>query len=323
MKTLQKLFSNNSEYDHKNILNKSPIKIKNDFLDKIEKGVSIEELEKLQKENNISIFKYKTQITVHGIFDNIDDLYVFGYKNIIQNKNKSLGIKWNAIDEIKRMDIAKKIYYLGFEYKRNSSKNSFYKMELFDDNNIDKLKEKYTSLYKKIDTSLFKGYKDLKLVKTPYGLNYIILEFSIGSIYEKNIDKFLSCIGYSQESHQAYKDKENLEIEKRKQKRLKEEKERKEKRDRELKENKDFKFIKEHFKKVEKIQDDGEYIKFGFNYKSDTIFTKIKIKTIKGKRFKRIEKKQFDTLKEALDFNDFCFRWSKTLNGCNITAYKM
>lgn len=61
------LFKKSSSYDKKHIKNLSAKKVPAALLQAVEKGCSIETLEKLAK--GFPICKYQTQITVHGIFD--------------------------------------------------------------------------------------------------------------------------------------------------------------------------------------------------------------------------------------------------------------
>lgn len=65
--------------------------------DELESGVTIERLESLR----VPVYRYQTQITIHGLFTHAPDR-VAGYKSLIVNQNKSLGVKYAAIDAEKK-----------------------------------------------------------------------------------------------------------------------------------------------------------------------------------------------------------------------------
>ena len=66
--------------------------------EEIEKGVSIESLESL----NVPVYRYKTQITIHGVLPDIGNEIVNGYKSIIQNGNGTCGVRYIAVDGAKK-----------------------------------------------------------------------------------------------------------------------------------------------------------------------------------------------------------------------------
>lgn len=143
------------DFDKKNKLNRAADhKFTVDFLNKIEKeGLTYEQL--LELESNVPIFKYFTQITVHGIFDTEITVYgVGGYKNLIINKNKSLGIRYNAIDYRKKLTLAKLVAATSkIGYVRNSTENYF----SFVSRNAAETKE----VFDRINTDLFLGTKQM------------------------------------------------------------------------------------------------------------------------------------------------------------------
>ena len=116
-------FKSHSEYDRKNKLNRSKVLMTEAELNQIEKGVTIENIDELSKK--VKIFKYQTQITIHGKFPEIGCGCIFGYKHVFQNKNKSVGIRYGCVDETKRQYLSPRLKTIGFSYSRNSVKQSF------------------------------------------------------------------------------------------------------------------------------------------------------------------------------------------------------
>jgi hypothetical protein len=108
MENIEQIFIKESNFDSKSILNKLDKNIDKSILEQIESGVTLEFLNQLSNKG-IPVLKYKTQITIHGLFPELTNNYFLGYKNIFQNKNKSIGVKYNAIDENKRGLIAERL----------------------------------------------------------------------------------------------------------------------------------------------------------------------------------------------------------------------
>jgi hypothetical protein len=82
-------------------LNTAPRTIPNITLDTIERdGLTLESLSGV----NVPVYKYRTQITIHGLWPETDG-YCFGYKNLVQNKNGSFGVRYAAIDGRKKRTI--------------------------------------------------------------------------------------------------------------------------------------------------------------------------------------------------------------------------
>ena len=100
----KKLFEKSGDFDKKNKLNRSKKLVPLDLIESIEKkGITIEQLEELK----FPVFKYKTQITIHGQFPDLSENRIFGYKSVFQNKNNSVGIRYIAIDAEKKRFLSK------------------------------------------------------------------------------------------------------------------------------------------------------------------------------------------------------------------------
>jgi len=82
-----------------------------------EKGITSEQL----KELHVPVFKYKTQITIHGLFPEIGAGRIGGYKFLIRNQNGSLGVKYNAVDHAKKERIYSYLHHHGYGIDKNST----------------------------------------------------------------------------------------------------------------------------------------------------------------------------------------------------------
>ena len=186
MKAIETFFTSGN-FDSKNITNKSNKFVSQKDIDLLESdGATYELLEKL----DVPVFKYKTQITIHGIFPELTNNYIGGYKNIFQNKNLSIGCKYTAIDRFKKKNIFSHVQkYLGeWGITNNSTEYSIYKCSKYF-----RTKEDYAELLplfqdtaKKINTKLFFGGVDVYLSKSFFGY-FMVLKLSIGAIKESNV----------------------------------------------------------------------------------------------------------------------------------------
>lgn len=199
---VETILESDVNFDTPKKLNRSDIKVSDDIIKEIEeKGMSIERLEDLK----LPIFKYQTQITVHGDFEGLEKQRVgFGYKNLFLNQNKSLGIKYNAIDAEKK-EIIRKSLKLNNSYNKDK-KYSF--STNIDSKGFDivhrvstKLKEEAINLQIKMKEfakqvpDIFIGKKNVYTYYIPFlGMYVIELDIKLNAIYDKNLFKLISFL---------------------------------------------------------------------------------------------------------------------------------
>lgn len=101
-------------------LNRSSKSIDSTYIDTIENG---EVTSKLIQElgAKVPVFTYKTCITIHGNLPDIQRDRIGGYKNLIQNKNGSLEVRYSAIDYKLKKDIAVYLSKYGWQRSENST----------------------------------------------------------------------------------------------------------------------------------------------------------------------------------------------------------
>jgi len=300
MKNIETVFSQATATDKKNKLNRFNKKVSSQHLEKIENGVTLEDLDSMVKDG-LPIFKYQTQITIHGNFDTLENNRVFGYANLFQNKNKSIGVRYNAIDEEKRGRIAEGLKWLGIQYSRTSTSCNFSKTKSV--NNAQELqdaKTEFKALADKFDNALFFGSKHV-WIGDVWGQKYLVLDIHINAIYEKNIEKLLTNVGLTPEFI-AKKTKE-LQDERQKQDAIyeAEDQARKEARQALLeKMQPEIDQLTVKFPKVKNSKETGTYLDIN-------LFSSIpvEIRSIylpKGKRVPRCNRQSFSTIAEALQY---------------------
>lgn len=174
------LFKKSSSYDKKHIKNLSTKKVPVALLQAVEKGCSIETLEKLAK--GFPICKYQTQITVHGIFDDPHTRCVGFYVNLTKNKNQSLGIRWTAIDHEKKEKLFRFIKLMDNEWQIKEDSSSFYMCKMVrvsSQEALQKAQERYQAEVERIDTSLFTGSANVFKLEGLWGIVYVGLALTI------------------------------------------------------------------------------------------------------------------------------------------------
>ena len=190
---VESIYSKDGTIDHKHILNLLNEEISQELLDNIEKqGITSEQLDTI----NIPVCKYMTQITIHGLFPELMVSRLGGYKYIFQNKNKSIGIKYNAIDYKKKKRIAKYIYKnTDWNYHQSSNDFYFFKTSGFAKSKEDLLKcyNGYKEEAAKIDTSLFYGSVNVNVYQSVYGV-FVAMQLYINAIYEPNVNTVITNI---------------------------------------------------------------------------------------------------------------------------------
>lgn len=195
MTTSKELLFELSNYDSKNINNKGTQIIPKDALNEIEtKGVTLEFLNELKA----PVFKYRTQITIHGLFHELTNNYLGGYKNLFQNKNLSIGVKWQAVDYEKKKTIYRTITkYLdnGWFIRHNSTD-----FHLEKTSKHFQTREQYKEVLaeceaeiKHIDKTLFFGNVSIYLVPV-YGTFVLVTQLNIGAILQANVNKCIENI---------------------------------------------------------------------------------------------------------------------------------
>lgn len=193
MKKLESFFELSSANDAKHILNTCNRPVPQEILDAVENGCSLETLEKLV-DKKFDVFKYGTQITIHGLFPETSTRRIGGsYVNLVQNKNKSIGVRYNAIDRDKKSRLFELLQVCGWLIENNSQNYGVFKMERLpskyeQQNYLQRCKEivaKYKTDAEKIDRKLFIGNVECYLSESFFGL-YVVLALNIRCFYEKD-----------------------------------------------------------------------------------------------------------------------------------------
>jgi hypothetical protein len=187
---LETLYTERGNYDTRKVLNLSKTSITTETLEAIEaNGVTLEQLNDL----GVPVCKYKTQITLHGVFPELNAGRVGGYKCLVRNLNGSLGVRYIAVDHAKKHAVYSALHAEGWHIQKNSSEYfAFFsfgvvteKAELL--KQVETLKEKSKTL----NTALFYGSLRVTAYGLPYGGYYSALVLDLGCLPAGNEAKIV------------------------------------------------------------------------------------------------------------------------------------
>lgn len=192
---IQDLFEKVSVYDSKHIKNLSKKKVPQQLLNAVESGCSYETL--LQLAKGYPICKYQTQITVHGIFNDLGTRRVGAYVNLCKNKNQSLGIRWSAIDYKKKNELFTQICTVDWAWNIVKNSQQFYLEQMVRVKGQDEYNRTLAVFKQKaasIDTSLFTGSVSAYGMMDVWGRVYVVLDVVVNCFPLQNMQKITENI---------------------------------------------------------------------------------------------------------------------------------
>lgn len=259
-------------------------------LDIIEKGVTYEELQSLK----VPVCFYNTQITIHGKHKH--EFRIGGYKNIFINKNKSLGVRYSAVDYDKKRRI--KQYVDSFNCQFTSTIYKLFKVKEINEKNIEDVRSEFLEIVERINKVEFIGNYQIYIGKTPWGSVYMVLEIILNAIKEENVKPFIETL--------EQKDLETI-IEEKKQEEMKRRKELEEWRRKDLEERK-VKFEKFKAKYAKFFERECAEVEAGKTYYSFIaeycLVRIIKVKSINKKGYLCVMSTG-DTFEEAISIQKY------------------
>ena len=189
-----------TNYDKKHKLNTAPnLNIPESVVESLRKeGLTIENIDELTKQG-FPVYKYRTQITIHGICPELKSKRsAGGYVTLERNENKSLGINWRAIDEKKKYRIGAILDYFGW-YDQEDSKGYVIKtyIKCPDQEQEAKMYIDLKEFYQKVlSKNLMFGTITIGRPKWSgwFADPHFHIYIKIDGIYEKNIKPFIEAV---------------------------------------------------------------------------------------------------------------------------------
>lgn len=194
VKKKESLFSASYQNDSKHKLNTTQKNLPIELLDKIDEGVTLEQIEELQK-NGYDVYKYQTQITLHGICKELTSERVGGYKCLTLNQNGSIGVRWIAVDYKKKEKICYKLSHFGWSGVHKSTEMfPFLCKRVSTPEEALNIAMEYKKIAERIDSNLFYGSYNIWMGSV-YGCYYVVyFDLFINGIKEENINTLLEQI---------------------------------------------------------------------------------------------------------------------------------
>lgn len=184
-KNAETIFESSDGYDTRKVLNRAPGKV-GLTREELENGVSIEQIEALP----VPVFKYKTQITIHGIFPPSPPR-VRGYKSLITNGNGSLGVRYIAIDAGKKARISRAVRLVKTPWQVNSDSTG-YRLEAIRKTSNEALAE-LRELLATVPAIWFTGDKTVRRCRSMFG-DWLIASIDLKAIREEYVAPFIASI---------------------------------------------------------------------------------------------------------------------------------
>lgn len=199
MKITETLFEAGN-YETPKKLNRSHKQVPVEVADQIEShGITSEQLDTL----GLPVFRYKTQITIHGRFPDIGSGRLHGYKSIFQNQNGSIGVKYIAVDALKKDRAYSALKSLGFAVSKNSTK--WEAVRLQEVKSKDEVQQRMTEA-KELENKIkgtYTGHVTFQLGQL-WGVIYAVTTVTVQAMYENQVDDFiLKATGRTWEAIQA------------------------------------------------------------------------------------------------------------------------
>jgi hypothetical protein len=294
LKEYEPLFENGNFETPKKI-NRSEKVVSLEQIDAIDNGITLEQLDAFK----LPIFKYKTQITIHGIFPEMGYILVGGYKHIFQNQNKSVGVRYNAIDYDKKKRLFQILRTVnGFSISENSqhfyvSKHKFFQTK---EEAVAYHNENFKPIIDRINKDLFIGHTSSGIGFLPMFGYCAIIRLFVEAFYEKDFDAIVENItGKSMVEVNEIVEAKRIEIEiatKERKERYERERIEREAIEAEFKETAIKEISESELVKITEVTKSGKYLLVG----SDDF----RVLTVEKKRKFGVRTDYFKTLSEAI-----------------------
>lgn len=190
MKKLEELLNIDlgRKFDTPKKLNRSNKQVPEQIVNDLEAGkMTSEMLQKLS--GNFILFYYRSCVTVHGNWPDVAIERIGGYKNINQNKNGSLEIRWSAIDAEKTRSIADGLKGISskFYFINNSTDRLFRWTEAVAKETFNEIRAKMQPVAERLAALPIYGYINLYSSPTLWGGVVLVLDVHLLAVLETDV----------------------------------------------------------------------------------------------------------------------------------------
>ena len=208
MKQIESLLKHDltGQYDTRKGLNRSSVKIPDSVIEDLEAGkFTSEMIDSL----TVPVFKYRTQITLHGLWNYQGQGRIGGYKNLVLNQNETLGVRYSAIDAEKVREIVRLLRYSGSRWRfyENSQDRQFtYHEEIKTAEELHASRLKLTGIAEIIKTLPAFGSVHLYVAADIFGRKFVCLDLNLEAIYQKDLPAFTEALFNTLDGPKTYQE---------------------------------------------------------------------------------------------------------------------
>jgi len=217
MKTIETLLKLDAraKFDTPKKLNRSTKEIPRDIVEQLEDGKFTTEMIQdmteqsiLQHGRNFPVYRYRTCITIHGVWPEVNRTRIGGYKNVHQNQNGSVEIFYSAIDKEKIDTIREQLRGTTspFRYSENSTGREFAIYRTVTKETLPQVRAELEPIARELSELNIYGYVNLYLAADMFR-NYLVLSLHPLAIPATEVSKLILKLSrLTKEEHEAQRD---------------------------------------------------------------------------------------------------------------------
>lgn len=181
------------KFDTPKKLNRSGKLILKEVVNQLEDGIfTAEMIQELAKK--YPVFRYRTCITVHGDWPEIERTQIGGYKNVHQNQNGSVEIYYSAIDREKItrvVNVLRAQEVRKWSYRESSTGREFYIQRAITRETLPQVSAELKPIAERLAALDIYGYVNLYTAATPWGQLFLVLSLHPLAIPEEQVSKLI------------------------------------------------------------------------------------------------------------------------------------
>lgn len=206
MKKIETLLNidTNGKFDTPKKLNRSSKAILPQTVEQLEDGIFTSEMIK-ELAKSYPVYRYRTCITVHGLWPEVERTRIGGYKNVHQNQNGSVEIYYSAIDKEKIDTIREQLRGTTspFRYSENSTSREFAIYRTVTKETLPQVRAELEPIARELSELNIYGYVNLYLAADMFR-NYLVLSLHPLAIPAAEVSKLILKLSrLSKEEHEA------------------------------------------------------------------------------------------------------------------------
>lgn len=189
-------------------LNRSSKLISDETINSLENGEFTTEMIN-ELTGKYPIFRYRTCITIHGNWAEVNRTRIGGYKNVHQNQNGSVEIYYSAIDRDKIQTIREEIKGVNspFHYTESSTSRNFLMVKKITKENFQQVREEMEPIGKQLAALNIYGHINLYTAQDFFA-NYLVLSLTPLAIPQEEVSNLILTLSQcTEQEHNERREK--------------------------------------------------------------------------------------------------------------------